>query len=347
MPPDRLVTRRCPRIYAHEARLLIRFLGEPDLPERVGLDPAEVEPLDGSIPLLSHYDMIEAAVEIKQDPIFGFRFGAGAYDLEESRPGAGALGMLIFASPNLRLSVATLYDHQSWWNPGERYSISEAHDRYFIRYQGWGPRRPAHHQLALRNMASVLGAGALVEGGVSLDWARAAMPRPAGAAEIEAALGCPIEWEAGIDELAFPKQALDSPLKSSDPELFAYAKRVLEEQQSDRLEGACFTVVVRREIDGLGLAEPHRLADELATRLAVSTRTLQRRLSDEGTSLRELIDEARRTHSIELLRGDAPIQEVAHLLGFAETSPFRRAFQRWFGASPTAWREQDVRRQSR
>ena len=54
---------RCPRIYAHEARLFLRFAGDPALADRVGFDRDELEALDGSVPIVSLYDLVEAAVD--------------------------------------------------------------------------------------------------------------------------------------------------------------------------------------------------------------------------------------------------------------------------------------------
>ena len=337
-----LEKRRGPRIYSHEARLLTRFVGDTRLLERVGLDAEEVEAPDGSIPLLAYYDLVEEATRLTRNPTFGFRFGRTAFDEGASRPGAGALGLMVFASPTVHASVATLSEHQAWWNPGERHELSETNDHYFVRYYGWGPRRPAHDQLALRNMAAALGTGARAEGKASIAWVRAAMARPDGAEEVEAAMRCPVEWDAGVDEIAFPRAFLDRPMRGADPQLHAYAQNLLAQQQADALEAASFTVLVRREINRQGLRDCRRLADGMPARLGVSARTLQRRLTDEGASLRELIEEARRSASIDLLRADKTIDEVAQLLGYSGAAPFRRAFRRWFGVSPAEWRAHEA-----
>ncbi len=70
----------------------------------------------------------------------------------------------------------------------------------------------------------------------------------------------------------------------------------------------------------------------------MSPRTLQRRLGDEGTSVHALLDEVRRGRAAALLDADMAIGEVAYLLGYSEPSAFHRAFRRWTGVTPEAFR---------
>lgn len=82
-------------------------------------------------------------------------------------------------------------------------------------------------------------------------------------------------------------------------------------------------------------------AGSVARALALSERSLQRRLADAGTSFRELLNVTRREQACLLLRSEQlTVGEIAHRLGFGEPSNFTRAFRRWTGCSPTQWREQ-------
>jgi AraC-like DNA-binding protein len=76
-----------------------------------------------------------------------------------------------------------------------------------------------------------------------------------------------------------------------------------------------------------------------ASFLGVSTRTLQRRLREEGTTFAELLEEFRRKMSLHLLRDKSlAVYEVAFLLGYSDPSAFYRAFRRWCGSSPYEYR---------
>ncbi|MEY4429595.1 MAG: hypothetical protein RLZZ182_2284 [Pseudomonadota bacterium] len=80
--------------------------------------------------------------------------------------------------------------------------------------------------------------------------------------------------------------------------------------------------------------------EDLAHSLQMTPRSLQRRLAELGTSFRDLIHEVRHQLALEYLRQPHhSISDIAYLLGFAEVSAFTRAFRRWTGVSPTAWRD--------
>jgi AraC-like DNA-binding protein len=77
----------------------------------------------------------------------------------------------------------------------------------------------------------------------------------------------------------------------------------------------------------------------VASQLAMSARTLQRRLADGGHSYQSLVDEARRRLSARLLaETDYSLNEVAFMAGFADQSAFTRAFKRWEGQTPRSYR---------
>ena len=86
---------------------------------------------------------------------------------------------------------------------------------------------------------------------------------------------------------------------------------------------------------------------EIARSLAVSERTLRRRLQAQDTSYSELLQEVRREHAeTALAQSNLTVDEIAARLGYTETTNFRHAFRRWLGVSPHAFRLQ-MRRISR
>ena len=79
---------------------------------------------------------------------------------------------------------------------------------------------------------------------------------------------------------------------------------------------------------------------DVAREMGMSERTLQRRITEQGTSYRGLLDEARRELGRQLLSdGQSGIDEISFLLGFQDTSSFYRAFRAWEGLTPAAWRD--------
>lgn len=195
-------------------------------------------------------------------------------------------------------------------------------------------REPVYAQAA----ATVTAMRGLSGCGVRACFVAYPLPRPRDPERHERWFGCPVAWGGPTFEVAFDTAVLALPLPRSEPHLFGYlARRV------DALHGALpvaerWTDRVRREIGALLPQGEPRLAD-VARRLAVSERTLHRRLADEEARFAQLLDDARRERATLLL--DEPrlsCSEVAFLLGYAEPAAFFRAFRRWTGATPQRWR---------
>jgi AraC-like DNA-binding protein len=166
---------------------------------------------------------------------------------------------------------------------------------------------------------------------------RFAHPAPVRAAEHRRLFGPALSFGAARTELVVPAATLALPLRTARPGLAAILAARLEDQlddtaRHDRPPG--FPVLVRDAVlERLGRQQV--TAASLARQLAVSERTLHRRLTAEGTTLREVLDQTRRDLAVEMLRGDRhPVKEVASALGFASTRSLHRAYRRWTGTTP-------------
>jgi len=83
------------------------------------------------------------------------------------------------------------------------------------------------------------------------------------------------------------------------------------------------------------------LISDIAAKLGMSARTLQRRLGDQGVSFQDLVDESQRRLSERLLRQTTySMLDIAFMTGFSEQSAFTRAFKRWAGQTPRSYRLQ-------
>ena len=96
---------------------------------------------------------------------------------------------------------------------------------------------------------------------------------------------------------------------------------------------------VRRQLTAQlssGMANQESIANELH----MSLRTLQRKLESEGTTFKRLLEETRKGLAIQYMaESHHSVNEITYLLGFSEASNFSRAFKRWTGQSPSAYRE--------
>lgn len=164
--------------------------------------------------------------------------------------------------------------------------------------------------------------------------------RPANADQFNSFFGMPVTFNADADALVFESRILDLPLEGAFPALHEQAQMLAEQRlgKEARRQG------VAAEIEELITRDPSLLAigvEDMAERLNLHPRTLQRRLKEEGDSYLHV--QARMRHRLAcewLKRGDVSIDDISARLGFSDRRAFTAAFKRWEGATPSAWREQ-------
>jgi len=151
--------------------------------------------------------------------------------------------------------------------------------------------------------------------------------------------GCPIRYGAERDALVIATSDLDLPFPGHNPEMLAILTPALAaslgELEAHSSVGEQVKVVIKRR-----MASGRPEISDIAHELGVSERTLQRRVTDEGSTFRQLLLEARQELSRHLL-GDltAEIDEIAYLLGYQDAGSFYRAFRSWEGVTPGQWRD--------
>ncbi|MFF1561211.1 AraC family transcriptional regulator [Streptomyces sp. NPDC058279] len=175
---------------------------------------------------------------------------------------------------------------------------------------------------------------------VPLLYAAFAYPAPPYEDEYEVLFDCPVRFDADRTTAAFAAQWLTAPLVREEPALDAMLRRAPFDLLSRPEYGTTVAEQVRRTLTRRLRTSP-RLPElgEVAARLAVSPATLRRRLHREGTSFQQLKDHVRRDAAIAgLAESGEPIADIAARLGFSEDTAFHRAFRRWTGTTPGAYR---------
>ena len=147
-----------------------------------------------------------------------------------------------------------------------------------------------------------------------------------------------IKFLRGRRALVYDAADADARLTQSEPGLCA----ILDDHATKLLAAlptvGTFSDRVRELLAG-ELAGGDPTAQNMARHLKMSVRTLHRRLSDEGTSHKQLLEQLRRELAERYLTNPAlAVAEVAYLLGFSEPSAFHRAFRRWTGKTPSQMR---------
>jgi len=161
-----------------------------------------------------------------------------------------------------------------------------------------------------------------------------AMPPQPHAAEIERAFGCAASWNAPGHRLRFARSDWEMPTLRPDPALLA----VLEDHARVLRERLPTSPPLLRTVDRLleeawSTGEPS--LESTARHLGLSSRTLQRRLGEEGAAFADLLDGARRRVTLRWLEApEVSLAEVAYLVGFKEQASLTRAVRRWTGQTP-------------
>ncbi|MFG1304717.1 AraC family transcriptional regulator ligand-binding domain-containing protein [Xanthobacter autotrophicus] len=170
-----------------------------------------------------------------------------------------------------------------------------------------------------------------------LDRVRIAAPPPCNWEAVKAHFTCPVEFDADQTQWIFvPGSAgRQLPWGDADSEILY---RSLCEQQLDKAQANAS--ITQRLVTLLNANDGHVLtAGEAARQLALSARSLHRRLAEEGTLFSTIADEARYRRARALLADrNRTIDAISFAMGFAEPSSFSRAFKRWSGTSAIEFR---------
>jgi AraC-like DNA-binding protein len=155
-----------------------------------------------------------------------------------------------------------------------------------------------------------------------------------------AAFGCPVHFNCPHNRLVFDTAYLDS-----RPE---HGNEITSSTVLDLCESLLAELALRagtagkvREILLVNLIRPASF-ETVASGLHMTTRTLRRKLDEEGTSFRKLVDELKMKVAVKYLRDtELTVDDVAYSLGFSEAAIFRRAFRRWTDKSPREFRDHE------
>lgn len=151
---------------------------------------------------------------------------------------------------------------------------------------------------------------------------------------------CPVRIAAERNAIFFHRAILDRKLESTDYAYHPIIERYLSTAHQE-IRGK-FSDAVRQEI-ARQMQLGHCTLDNAAKSLRIEPRSLQRRLNEENLSFRDLVDEWRKARATLLLRQTRlSLSEISLALGYSDQSIFSRAFQRWHGMRPLAYRKQSA-----
>jgi AraC-like DNA-binding protein len=150
--------------------------------------------------------------------------------------------------------------------------------------------------------------------------------------------GCPVRFGARHNKLFFRVEDVNQPFITHNPDLLDLVSPQLEAELKQQLADKSLKEQAKGILKMFLAGQKPRLED-VALEMRVSSRTLQRRLLEEGITFHNLVEEARREMAQHYLRQPSlELNETAYLLGYEDPNSFIRAFHRWEGTSPGEWR---------
>lgn len=320
------------------ARVLKLLQREGKDVDALGLPVEELRNPEARIDIETVDRLIEAAASVLGASGLGQKiaavFDADTYD---------AAGRVMLTGRTLREAFELAFKHQRLWGDTDRFSM-----RAESRGLRLGFTHPGKSPLAKAILSEVAlieimqGAKSLVRPEAAAVEASFAHRPLGGVAELKAIFGCKVTFCASRVELVLPIELANAPLQLPGELL-----RLMLEHDAKAAEARlpAQTSLVDR---ARGLARDFPSLAELAVRLKLSARTLQRKLGQEGSSYFQMIDALRRETAARLTAQGLPEKSIALEVGFSDDRALSRARRRWEGTgSPQATSDPEQRRRRR
>jgi AraC-like DNA-binding protein len=303
---------------------------------RLGIDADVVRDPDGFLPIDKVLEAFEAAAIELHDEAFGVHV-AEVYSIRS----AGLYHYITANAPTVRAALEISVTFAALVVSAYRVSFEATPSGGGV-YTWHGPEYHGPRRQFLGFVATLLVARARHFAN-DATW----MPRmvalahaaPRDSQEFTRVLGPNVTFDSRETSVSINKDDLDRPIETADATLFAELQRAgARSPMAPSGIDAALEQVRAALIDGMPRQDVSEAA--IASRLALSTRTLQRVLADAGTTFELLRDDVRKRATYQYLAdSDVSLTEIAYLVGFSELSAFSRAARAWFGEPASSLRK--------
>src|SRR5271165_7222816 len=304
---------------------------------RAGLADFDLDDRQVRLPAAGQGDFLEYAAEAIGDPAFGLHLAEQAEPRE--------LGLLFYAASStsrLGETLTVLVRYSPLVNQSLSLKLEPGPGRVSLDFDFVGVSRQRVRQNTEFWIAMILKAAREMTGReVRPVWVAFPHVRNSALREFERVLRCPVEFGARNGQVLFSKDTLDLPLITHDPHLSQMLRPFCEEAAKARhVAAGSVRQAVESEVERL-LPYGRASAASVARSLALSGRTLSRRLAAEGTNFAEVVDDLRRSLALRYLAEPGLTSaQIAWFLGYESATSFNHAFKRWTGHSPSATRNE-------
>ncbi len=299
---------------------------------RTGLDVEATRDPDARYPQRATALLWRLAVEKTRDPCFGIEVA-----MHCSPTMFHALGFAVLASGTLREALERVVRFVPFVSSAASASLHERGSQYRFVISSSAQYSLADESVDALVALLVRVARVLASRSFSPVRIELRRPRPEPHAAFQRYFRCPIEFDAPENVIVIDRRGADAPLHGAVPEVARLneqvAARALVRMHAARLSDRVRALLVER------LPSGELSKGDVARGLKMSARSLQRRLTAEGTTYAQILDGTRRGLAITYVgQSLCSIGEIGHLLGFSRAPSFVRAFRRWTGVAPTAYR---------
>jgi len=304
----------------------------PTLLRRAGLPAGLFEQEKVYVTTAELFALWRSVSEMSSDPGIGLKLGAETR-LARSHPA----GIAVMCSRTFGDALLRLGRYKQLTCP-EEIRVRRKTQETSVEFFYVEARQPQPDMLVDMVLSWILSVGRHGTDGqitpLRVDLARPAKHR----ALLESHFGCRVRFKAHRNVLIFRSNDLDLPFVTHNEELLAVIGTHIESELKVRNASVNVGQQVKETLSRTMAGKRPTLQD-VAKELGLGARTLQRRLTDAGLTLQQLVEETRRELARHYLEhSNVELNEIAFLLGFADANSFFRAFQLWEGTSPGEWR---------
>jgi AraC-like DNA-binding protein len=330
------------------AALRTHNINAAPLLHRAGLSEQDLtatggSPLHHRVSAVGQASFLDYAAEALDDSAFGLHLA------EKTDPrDAGILFYVASGAKNFGEALALFERYLRIVNEAVRFKLRKTTEGVAVEVEFIGLPRHVVRQNAEFGISLILKALREISGrNVSPIRAAFVHARNSDLRDFERFYGCTVEFGRASSEgvssdlLEFSNDVLAIPLITADAKLLDALQPFCDMAAKERQTAAgTLRAAVETETERL-LPHGKATVQTVAKALAVSVRTLSRRLADEGTTYAEIVDELRRTLALQYLKDPGmSLSQTAWLLGYEGSTSFNHAFKRWTGHSPSAARNE-------
>ena len=303
---------------------------------------------EGRIPLTTYIALMEAGIELCNEPALSLLFGEAVRLQDISIVGfLGETLSNIDSGPAMMNRYARLaLDPDDSGNAEAIELVREGGDLWLKSTIEAYIDNPLLTESAFaRNVCGVRAMFASLPGFAKMPFPRAIRfthKEPSYRAEYDRIFGVPLFFGSNMNALLLDEGFLKVSLPRANPHL----SQVLTTRAEELLKSLESSKTTRGEVEKLltpNLQSGETSVDVIARQLGVSRQTLFRRLKAEGVTFEKVLDELRHRKALKYLEeGKLSVNETAYLVGFSDPAAFSHAFKRWTGHSPATIRKRKV-----